>query len=197
MAIIIFPLTVGIALVAPEFVPVVLGFKWIGVVAPLQLLSLHALVRSNVILLTPLLNVVGEERLVMWSSVVGMFVLPVSFYVGSRWGTEGIAAGWVLIYPLIQLPLFMRMFRKIKMRRGEYVAALWPAVSGCAAMAISVTALKFVLVDSRPLLERLILEVAVGAIAYALVLLLLHRRRLRDFLKLVRALRSGPTPASA
>jgi O-antigen/teichoic acid export membrane protein len=197
MALIIFPLTIGIALVAPEFVPFVLGPKWVGVVAPLQLLALHALIRSNVILLTPLLNVVGEERLVMWSSIIGMIVLPVSFYVGSRWGTVGIASGWVLIYPLIQVPLFVRMFRRIKLPRGEYLVALWPAVSGCAAMAISVAALKLILREPRSLPVRLLSEIVAGAITYGLVLILFHRNRLQDFLKVTRAFRSVPTPGSS
>src|SRR5208282_4672944 len=94
MALIIFPATIGMALVAPEFVPLVLGSKWSGVVAPLELLALHALIRSNVILLSPLLIVIGEERLVMWNSVMATIVLPVSFYACSRWGTVGIAAAW-------------------------------------------------------------------------------------------------------
>ena len=60
MALIVFPATIGMALVAPEFVPLVLGPKWSGVTLPLEVLVLHALVRSNVVLLTPLLNVIGE-----------------------------------------------------------------------------------------------------------------------------------------
>ena len=75
LALIIFPATIGMALVAPEFVPFVLGPKWSGVIGPLQLLVLHALVRSNVILVEPLLNVIGEERLVMWNSIAVMIVL--------------------------------------------------------------------------------------------------------------------------
>ena len=138
MALIIFPVTIGMALVAPEFVPLILGAKWMGVILPLEILVLHALVRSNVILIVPLLNVIGEERLVMWNSLACMVVLPISFYVGSRWGTAGIAAGWVVVYPLLQLPLFSRIFRKVHLPRSEYLATMWPAVSGCVVMALAV-----------------------------------------------------------
>src|SRR5208282_651749 len=132
MALIIFPATIGMALVAPEFVPLVLGPKWSGVVLPLELLALHAVIRSNVILLVPLLNVIGEERLAMRNSVAAMIILPISFYLGSHWGTTGIAAGWVVVYPLVHLPLFSRVFRRINLPRSEYLGALWPALSGCA-----------------------------------------------------------------
>lgn len=185
-ALIIFPLTIGMALVAPEFVSLVLGPKWSAVVLPLELLALHALVRSNVILLSPLLNVIGEERLVMWNSVVAMIVLPITFYIGSRWGTVGIAAGWVVIYPIVQLPLFFRTFRRINLRGSEYLRALWPALSGCLAMAVSIQGLKLFLKGALPPYARLSLEVLVGIIAYGIVLLLLHLNYLRGILKFVR-----------
>jgi O-antigen/teichoic acid export membrane protein len=192
MALIIFPVTIGMALVAPEFVALVLGSKWSGVVAPLELLALHALICSNVVLLPPLLNVIGEERLVMLNSVVAMIILPISFYIGSRWGTVGIAAGWVVIYPLTQLPLFSRTFRRINLPRSEYLATMWPALSGCAVMAISVDVLKFVSNGIWPLYARLAAEILVGIVAYGMVLLLLHRNYLRGILQFVRASRFRP-----
>jgi PST family polysaccharide transporter len=196
MALIIFPATLGMALVAPEFVSFVLGSKWSGVVVPLELLALHALIRSNVILLTPLLNVIGEERLVMWNSIVAMVVLPVSFFIGSRWGTVGIAAGWVVIYPLVQFPLFARMFRRIHLPRSEYWGALWPALSGCATMIISIEVLKLVCDRTWPLYARLVSEILVGALAYSMALVLFHRNRLRQILQFVRAYGLGTMPAS-
>ena len=188
MALIIFPATIGMALVAPEFVPLVLGPKWGGAVLPLELLALHALIRSNVILLTPLLNVIGEERLVMWNSVVAMIVLPISFYVGSRWGTVGIAAGWVLIYPLIQIPLFWRLFRRIDLPPLAYLATMWPALSGCAVMTLSVEAFKLFFGAVWPFYARLVAEILLGATAYGGVLLLSQRDYLLGILQSVKAL---------
>jgi O-antigen/teichoic acid export membrane protein len=192
MALIIFPATIGMALVCPEFVPLFLGSKWSGVVAPLELLALYALVRTNVILLTPLLNVIGEERLVMWNSLAALFVLPLSFYVGSRWGTVGIAAGWVVVYPILQLPLFARVFRRIDLPLSAYLGALWPALSGCVVMAIAIAALKFVLHEAWPLYARLAAEIVAGALVYGAVLFLFHGGRLRAILEFAKALRSRP-----
>jgi O-antigen/teichoic acid export membrane protein len=196
MALFIFPATIGMALVAPEFVPLVLGPKWIGVVLPLQVLVLHALVRSNVILLTPLLNVIGEERLVMWNSVVAMIILPISFYIGSRWGTVGVAAGWVVVYPVTQIPLFSRIFRRIHLPRSEYLASMWPALSGCAAMSIAIAVLKSVSSDSLPLYGRLVAEILLGVLAYGMALLLFHRNYLLGILRFARVSRLGPTSTS-
>lgn len=186
MALIIAPATIGIALVAPEFVPLILGAKWSGVVAPLELLALHALIRSNVVLLSPLLNVIGEERMVMWNSVLAMAILPLSFYIGSHWGSVGIAAAWVLVYPLLQIPLFVRIFHRIKLSLSEYLRALWPAFSSCALMAISIVAFKSMSPATWPLYARLTAEIIVGIVTYGTVLFLFHQKYLERFLQLVR-----------
>jgi O-antigen/teichoic acid export membrane protein len=192
MALIVFPATIGMALIAPDFVRIVLGAKWRGVVGPLELLALHALVRSNVILLTPALNVIGEERLVMRNSVVAMIVLPISFYLGSRWGTLGIAGMWVFVYPFLMMPLFLRIFRKIKMPLGEYAGALWPALSSCSMMAVVVEAVRHVLSVGRFPYFDLALEIVAGALVYVLAIALMHRERMRAFAGLINSLRRRP-----
>jgi O-antigen/teichoic acid export membrane protein len=196
MAMIIFPATLGVALVAPDFVATVLGPKWVGVTGPLVLLAIHAMIRSNVILLTPLLNAIGEEKLVMWNSVLALFVLPASFYVGSQWGTVGIAAVWVIVYPLVQIPLFVRVFRRINSSVSEYLGALWPAISGCIVMAIAVEAWKSVSNAGRPPYVRLGSEVLVGIAVYAAVSLIFHRGYVRSIALFVRAARSVSVESS-
>ncbi|HUN62519.1 MAG TPA: lipopolysaccharide biosynthesis protein [Candidatus Sulfotelmatobacter sp.] len=187
----IFPATIGIALVAPEFVPLILGSKWHAAIVPLQLLALHALIRTNAILLAPLLNVIGEEAMVMWNSIFGMFVLPISFYIGSRWETVGIAAVWVVVYPLVQIPLFSRVFRRIDLPRSEYLGTLWPAISSCAVMSVAIAGLRLAAPETWPLSLRLTAEVLVGVIAYAVALVLFHRQRLQAMLQFVKAWRAG------
>lgn len=193
MAVVVFPATIGMALVAREFVPSLLGAKWYGAVIPLELLALHALIRSNVVLLTPLLNVIGEERLVMWNSVTSFVVLPVSFYLASRWGTMGIAAVWVAIYPLLQLPLFSRVFRRINLPPSDYLRALWPALCGCTAMALSVQLARMVSNQISPTYIRLFFEILIGIVTYVIILGQFFRGYLRGILQFVRASRLRPS----
>jgi O-antigen/teichoic acid export membrane protein len=191
MALLIFPLTIGIALVAPEFVALVLKSKWNGIILPLNLLVLHALVRSNVILLEPLLNAIGEERLWMRVSMVAMVVLPVTFYIGSYWGTVGIAAGWILVYPLTQVPLFLRVFRRLNLSPSDYFATLRPALTGSVAMFICVETFKALPRSRLPLYAFFISEVVVGILAYVLAMMLMHRDYLQGILNFMRGITSG------
>ena len=186
MALAIFPATIGMALVAPEFVPLVLGSKWIGAVAPLELLALHALFRSNVILLTPLLNVIGEERLgnVEFS---GRFVCTAHLILlreplGN--GRDSCCLGRHL--SLSAAPVIFAHLSAYRCLLPDYLAAMWPALSGCAVMAISIEGLKLVLNQIWPLYARLALEIFIGIVAYGIILILFHREYLRGILQFAR-----------
>lgn len=178
ISLLIFPAGVGAVLVAPEFVHLVLGNKWVGAIVPLQLLSLYASFRAIRTLLSPLLNALGEPRLVMKNNLVMLCVLPICFYIGSHWGTAGVAACWVLIYPVLTLPMFGDALRKAEMKKGEYLQALWPAISGLIPMVVVVFFLKWWLPQSLPLYVRFGAQAVAGAVAYFGTLFALHRDRL-------------------
>lgn len=178
ISLLIFPAGVGGVLVAPEFVHLVLGKKWEAAIIPLQLLSLYVSFRAIRTLLSPLLNALGEPHLVMKNNLMMLLVLPVCFYIGSYWGIAGVAASWVLIYPVLTLPLFRDAFRKINMNKGEYLKALWPAISGLIPMVAVVVFLKWWLPQSLPLYIRFGTLTGAGAVAYFVTLFALHRDRL-------------------
>ncbi len=162
LALITLPATLGLALTAREFVTLILGKKWLGVIA----------------------------RFLMWDNLAAVVLLPSAFYVGSRWGTAGIAWGWIVAYPFIAVPLFVRTFQRIEMSAREYIGAVRPALDGSIAMAVVVGALKWALPSAWPLYLRFGLQVVAGAITYVLVMVALHGDRLRAFRSLARRLRS-------
>jgi PST family polysaccharide transporter len=186
-----FPATIGLALVARDLIPFALGPKWDGVVAPLQILSVYVTFRSVVALLGKLLTAVGNPRFVMWDDLAALIILPTGFYIGSRWGTQGIALGWVVAYPFVALPLYWKTFKTIEMPVGDYLRALRPALHGTVAMVLAVTLVKWALLAKGSLLLRLVLEIAIGATAYIATLLLLHRERIMIFLRTVRNFRQA------
>ena len=186
-----FPATIGLGLIARELIPLALGHKWIGVVAPLEVLSIYAAFRSIVALLPKVLTSVGNARYVMWNDLAALVILPIAFYVGSRWGNVGIAWGWVLAYPIVVIPLYRQTLRTVEMSLKEYVLALRPPIEGSIAMTVAVLLLRHLLPANAALAVRLVAEIAGGAVAYLGTLLLLHRERMSTFLRLAGSLRRG------
>ncbi len=181
-----FPATLGLALVAREFVPLVLGTKWMAAIVPLQLLAIYGFMRSITTVLGPILTAID----VRWASRYGLLfvvVFPTAFYIGSHWGTVGIAAGWVCFYPLMYIPIYRHTFQRIGMNLSEYMGALWPALSGSLVMTVVVFVLKLALPTGISPVLQLGGEIVSGGASYVLTLATLHRER---FMFLIRTLRS-------
>lgn len=190
LGLLVVPATVGLALVTPDLVPLVFGDKWTAVIAPLQLLAMYASVRSVVTLLPQVLNVVGESRFVMLNNVLALCVLPPAFYLGTRAGTMGVAAAWALVYPLVTIPLYAKVFRLLGLSPLTYARALWPALSGCLLMTVAVLAVRALLPADLPLAVRVAAQVGMGGIVYAATTLHLHRERVLAFVRLLKEARN-------
>ena len=190
MALITMPLAWGLALVADDAVMLLLGAKWQPVTEPLRILAVLAALRSIVSLLAPILNATRRSRFGMYKALVDAFLLAGAFWIGSAWGTRGIALAWLLVYPPLVLPVYWVAFRAIDMTMREYLTVLWPAVTASGAMIGAVLALRLLLALDLPLPVRAIAELATGAGVYALVVLALYRDRIHGLRPFLRTLRT-------
>jgi O-antigen/teichoic acid export membrane protein len=182
------PASVGIAISANYLVPALLGPKWHGVIGPLRLLGLFVAVRSVATILPNLLTAIGDAGFVMWASLASTVVMPISFFIGSHWGTSGIAAAWAIAYPPMMLPLYWRVFKKIEMRVGDYWRAISPAASASAIMAVAVLVASRMIPGSFRPVVTLALIILVGAVTYGGALFAFHRRRVVQLVRGVRGI---------
>jgi PST family polysaccharide transporter len=189
LSIITFPVALGMALTAGDFVPVVLGEKWRAAIGPLRLLALYTSVRSITPLVSQALTMTGRARHAMMNSIWSAAVLPPAFWIGSHWGPTGIAAAWAIVFPFLSAHLYQRLFRDIEMPIGHYLRALLPALAGCAVMAVCVFAARFAASDRIALSVRLAVEVVAGGLGYALMLMTVFRPRMLAFRETLRLAR--------
>jgi len=197
LALITFPASLGMALVAPDFVLLALGQKWQGAIVPLQLLAVSTGFRAVTPLLSQVLNAVGQSRLAMRYGVLWALVLPTGFYVlGRQWGTVGLALVWVCVFPLLAVPAYRRVLQAIDLPARAYLLALWPATSASFLMGASVLAIRLAVGEHGALGLRLGAQVVAGAGVYALTCMVLHRERMASFSRMLRTLRAAPRPAS-
>lgn len=188
-----FPLFIGLALVAPDFVNVVLGAKWAFIITPLRLLSVYACFRVILPVLAQVLTIRGEERFAARNMMLGAVVLPVTFLIASRWGLTGIATGWILVHPLIAYRLVYRALKSLGMSFRQFFAKpLWPALSSCAVMAVAVFSVHVLVPSGTPSWQRLAASTAAGAVGYCGSLVVLHRDRLRVLFSMFATLKSSP-----
>jgi PST family polysaccharide transporter len=189
LAFITFPAAVGIALVAEEFVLLALGDHWRPAILPLRLLALSAAVRSVSSLLPQILVSIGHAKRNMQVTMLATLILPALFYAGTRWGTGGVAAAWVIGHPVFVLPLFLFPALQVTgMRLSDYLRALAPAVWMTAVMAVVVLAVRWVTPSSWSLGARLAALVLTGGAVYSALVLAAYRERVQSLRSLVRQL---------
>jgi O-antigen/teichoic acid export membrane protein len=186
LAFITLPAAAGLALIAGEFVPVVLGAQWLGAIVPLRLLAVYGGIRSIDTVTPQVLMYTGYSRQSMWYSVIAACVMPALFVVGTRWGVGGVATMWIVAYPLVVAPQYRLAFRVLQMSPRGYLATLWPAVSSTAIMALAVGAVMVTLPRTMAPVMRLVIEVLTGVVVYGGMIAWRHRARARAFVSIVR-----------
>lgn len=190
LAFVTFPFSVGVALVAREFVLVALGDQWRVAIVPLQLLAFYGGFRSVSTLHSQILQFAGRSRDQMRYSVFALAVMPPLFFIGGKlMGISGVAWGWIVGYPIIMIPPYRAVFEVTDMKATQYLGALLPAAAASAGMAAVVLGVKALLHDTMSPLERLIIESGSGALAFATIIFVFQRDRIRMLRKMVAQLK--------
>jgi PST family polysaccharide transporter len=190
LALITFPFSVGVALVARDFVLVALGDQWRVAIVPLELLAFYAGFRSVTTLHPQILQFGGRARDQMKYSILGLIVMPPLFFAGGKlFGLAGVAWAWIVGYPLIMIPPYRAVFQITEMKVREYLGALMPATLASAAMAGVVLAVRMLIPATTSNLQKLIIEAGTGALTYSTLLMVFQRDRIRVLRTMVGHLR--------
>ena len=181
------PLMLGLAAVAPEFIPLLLGDQWTGAVPILQVLCVFAAMRVMTILISPLLVMVGDARFQSVLTFIALLYMPPLFVLGAKYhGPEGVAMAWLLGYPPIIIALFYRTARHCGIPIAELLRSLYPSLVASAVMLAAVAGCRHIVPADVALPLRLALYILSGMLAYGLTLLLAFRSRVMTFVSFIR-----------
>ena len=187
LALILFPATIGLALVAPELVRVLLGAKWEGAIPIMQALAFATAIRSMGPLCSQVLLARLRAQVEMKYTVMSAIVLPIGFVVGSHYGAVGVALAWTaLSAPLVAFQFWLTC-SEIELPISHLIGVLLRPSLAVGAMAAALVALRISLtqahVGAGP---QLIALVAGGAVVYSSIVATTMFARVRALTSLVR-----------
>ncbi|MBN1545839.1 MAG: lipopolysaccharide biosynthesis protein [Syntrophaceae bacterium] len=176
-AIIIFPVLTGIGLVAPDFVLAAYGDRWQPVVMPLRFFCLFGMLRIFINPFYALCNGIGMPRLPFKWTVLYFPANALLMFLGVKYfGALGAIQARLFLPVFMTFTLGEEILRLIKVNYFDLLKSIWPSVFCCSIMAISVfLTQEFISASVEVPLVRLLIQIPVGALSYALSLMIFFR----------------------
>ena len=184
------PGLLGMAVVAPDFVVVVLGDKWRSSIHVLQILAWVGIIQFAAAETSTLMQAVGNAGIVFRYSVASSILSVTGFAIGVHWGIIGVAVGYAIANTLL-IPFYVSLGgRAVGVSLGRYCRALSGVVQAATAMALVVLGLRFALLDQLSAGPRLVVLIVVGVAVY-FVLCMWRAPEIAEEIRRVRASRRG------
>ncbi len=170
LSLIIFPLLLGLAIFASEFISLFMGEKWMPMAMPLIILVPLGLAKSVGVIRWPVLMALGRPDVELKWNIAYILPLAACIYCGARHSLEGAAAGisllLVLTFPLVQTI----SDRIIHLGDREFYRSIAPAAAAGAAMVLLTIPIKSFLL---PLISSNTLFIFVAGLLFATAVYLL------------------------
>jgi O-antigen/teichoic acid export membrane protein len=174
-----YPILIGIALVADDAVMFLLTEKWQPIVPLLQALCVVNLLRVSGMLIPHVLQALAKVKLVLAFHALSIVVLSVAFLVGVHWGINGVAAAWIVAYPILYCILLAMLSRQLHLGMSTLVDSVRPVLVASLVMLAVLLAIEVVMLDSAEYI-RLLMGIVCGATAYLGTFVVLYRKDLQE-----------------
>ncbi len=163
------PALVGLAVVAPDFVEVVLGPKWDAATPVIQILAIVGLVQSLQTLCGEVLLALVHANWLLWFTMLWFVASLSSFAIGVQWGVIGVAACYAIATLLVEPIRTYVTARALGTSPWRFVAALSGVAQAAALMAVLLLVVRSALVAADvPSALRLAVLIVAGSAAYVL-----------------------------
>jgi O-antigen/teichoic acid export membrane protein len=160
------PGMLGLAIVAPEFVRVVLGDRWHAAVPVIQILAWVGLLQSLQSLNSSILQARDRTRVLLWYAFVAFAGSLVGFLGGLHWGIVGVATGYAISSSFVEPYYTTLTARALGVSPWSFVRNLSGVLQASVGMAVCVVVARILLPDGMADLTRLVALIAVGIAVY-------------------------------
>jgi O-antigen/teichoic acid export membrane protein len=93
----VFPVSVGLAITAPIFVPLFFSTKWNPAIVPTMLISLAMVIAAMSFIPGVLYKAIGKPEMLIKLNLIKVPLTVLILWYAMRWGINGVAAGQVVI----------------------------------------------------------------------------------------------------
>lgn len=195
IAVITFPLMMGLFVVAPQFIRVIFGPQWERSVFLVQIFALVGLEQSIGTTIGWIYQSQGRTDIFFRWGLFCVAIVAIAFIIGLRWNVEGIAIAYALVNFLLTYTSFVIPFRFINLKFSYFIKKFYTIFLATIGMGGIVFILRYFMeiILGKNDLVILIATVITGVISYAGLLFLLDKNLYKEVLQLFKQLKLKPT----
>ena len=186
---IMFPMYLGGIFIADELIPVVLGKKWAPIIFPFKILCISKLLTAITAHNPVCNNAQGRPHWNLYYSLVNFILLPVSFFIASKYGLNGLIIPWITVFPVLRLGYIWITIKKLDISVKAYIVSFKKPVLTVVILLVFLTMTKFLylFLISKNIIcwDYLIFITSVGGLYYLVSVFLFQK----NFIKLIYELR--------
>jgi len=175
LTVISLPIQIGLALVAPQLIPVLLSAKWQALIVPFQILCLESAVILSTLTCSPLLMARGRGSLLLNRALLWFGILTGATVAGAWFSLVAVVLTRLVVVVPLRMTLVLPALAEIDLSVGEYLGKLASPLGATALMVAAVLFLQHGLPFQMTPVEGLVTEILVGAGTYIVALFLLDR----------------------
>lgn len=165
---IVFPIMLGLIVLAPDFIPTVAGPQWDEAIPVVQVLAVVGLLHSIQQLNGSVLQAMDRAGVQLAFTAVSFVAGLVAFVAGLNWGIVGVAAAFAIAMALVQPAYTAYTARVVGVSLTDLLRNLAGVAQAAVAMTLVILVARVALVEAAvPAGLRLLALVALGAGVYA------------------------------
>lgn len=198
IALITFPMMLGLFVVADDFVVVAFGEKWLPMVPVLQILCWVGMVQSIGTTVGTVYLSAGHPEVGFYMTLWSAPCFLIAFMIGVQWGIVGVAWAYAVTATVVVLANYVVVFRLVTIRWSSFIGAVIRPLLVSGAMAALIWIVQWLLITSNVVPhERLLANVTIGAAVYIIGSLIFNRAQVTEVFRLGRAALGGQGSASS
>lgn len=179
LALVTFPIFAGLTLIAPQFVRIFYGEKWLAAIVPLQILTIIGLARSVWATTSVVFLAKGKPYIEFYINMLYFCLLLPALIFSASSGLEGVAT---TVAVLLLLFLFIAQWKAtalVGISWLETLRSFLTPLAGVSAFMVTDTILRLYLLKNIPDSVQLMITIFLSASIYISIII----RRDRDFLR--------------
>ena len=180
------PIFFGISSVGPEIITIFLGERWVGAIVPMQIIALAVPLRMVRNIMMPALLGLGQAKVNLVNETIAVVLMSGAFYVATLWGLIGVSSVWILVFPLVFVLNLSQTAKALHINPLDIFRGMARSVFAGFLMLISIHLLRDILPVDMNDIMRLLLFVAMGALVYLGITMLINRKGLEEIVGLVK-----------